>query len=108
MIIENGTIQVKQKGEGGGIDPETGYMRKASGVTWGDPIACQFYPNRYSNLGRVSGERFKTAEYTVLIEGQEFTAEQICLKDEWGALVGEFSVISAEPLQAVGQVKITI
>lgn len=108
MIIENGTIQVKQKTADCGIDPETGYMRKASSASWGEPIPCQYYPNRYSNLGRVGGEHFRTAEYTVLIEEQPFTGEQIRLLDDTGQPVGEFSVISAEPLQAVGQIRITI
>lgn len=107
MIIENGTIQVKHK-SAGGVDPNTGFARPASAVSWGDPIPCQYFPNRYSNLGRVSGEHFKTAEYTVLIEAESFGAEQIRLSDGAGGLVGEFSIISAEPLEAVGQVKITV
>lgn len=107
MIIENGTIQVKQK-TGGGIDPTTGYARPSSAVSWGDPIPCQYYPNRYTNLGRVSGEHVKSAEYTVLIELQPLGAEQIRLTDNQRGLVGEFSIISAEPLEAVGQTKITI
>lgn len=108
MIIENGYIQVKQKGEGGGIDPDTGFPRKPSEFTWGDPIPCQYYQNRYSNVGVVGDEHFKTAEYTVLIEEQPFTAEQIKLTDYGTGEIGEFSVISAEPLQAVGQIRITI
>lgn len=107
MIIENGTIQVKQK-TGGGIEPTTGYARPSSAVSWGDPIPCQYYPNRYTNLGRVSGEHVKSAEYTVLIELQPLGAEQIRLTDNQRGLVGEFSIISAEPLEAVGQTKITI
>lgn len=107
MIIENGTIQIKQKTEGG-IDPETGFARKASEISWSEPIPCQYYSNRYSNVGRVSGEHFKTAEYTVLIDEQPFTGEQIRLTDNETGLIGEFSIISAEPLQAVGQIRITI
>ena len=61
MIIENGTIQVKQK-TGGGIDPTTGYPLPYSAVSWGDPIPCQYYSNRYTYLGRVSGEHVISAE----------------------------------------------
>lgn len=107
MIIENGKIQIKQK-TGGGIDPETGHARPSSAVVWGTPIPCQYYPNKYNNLGRVSGEHFKIAEFTVLIEEQPFGAEQIRLTDNAGGLVGEFSIISSEPLAAVGQIKITV
>lgn len=107
MIIENGTIQVKHK-TGGGIDPTTGYARRSSAVSWSDPIPCQYYPNRYTNLGRVNGEHIKSAEYTVLIERQPLEAEQVRLTDNERGFVGEFSIISAEPLEAVGQIKITI
>lgn len=107
MIIENGTIQVRQK-TGGGVDLNTGYARRSSAVAWGDPIPCQFYPNRYTNLGRVNGEHVTSAEYTVLIDEQPFVAEQIRITNNAGGLVGEFSIISCEPLEAVGQIKIIV
>jgi hypothetical protein len=108
MIIENGTIELKQKATAAGIDPETGYPVKPEAATWGDPIPCQYYANKYSNLGRVNGEHFTTAEYTVLIELQPFDAEQIRLKDRQGNEVGEFSVIQTEPLEAVCELRILV
>lgn len=107
MIIEDGSIEIKKK-SAAGIDPETGHSIKPSDVSWGDPIPCQYTANRYSNIGRVRGEHFKTAEYTVLIEAQPLDAEQIRLKDRCGNIVGEFSVIYAEPLDAVCQIRILI
>lgn len=107
MIIENGTIELKQKKGGGGIDPETGYPVKAS-FTWGEPIPCQYSANKYDNLGRVNGEHFITASYTVLIELQTFEAEQLRLKDRSGKLVGEFSIMQVEPLDAVCELRILI
>lgn len=107
MIIENGSIEIKKK-SAAGIDPETGHPIKPSDVSWGDPIPCQYSANRYSNIGQVRGEHFKTAEYSVLIEAQPFDAEQIRLKNRCGNIVGEFSVISAEPLDAVCQIRILI
>ena len=108
MIIENGTIEVKQKTTGVGIDPTTGYPAKPSSAAWGEPIPCQFYANRYSNLGRVNGEHFKTAEYSILIEEQPFDAEQVRLKDRTGNIVGEFSIIQVEPLEAVCELRILV
>lgn len=108
MIIENGTIELKQKMGGGGIDPATGYPQKPSSVGWGNPIPCQYMPNQYNNLGRVNGEHFKTAEYTILIEEQPFGAEQLRLKDLAGSVVGEFSIIQAEPLEAVCEIRILV
>lgn len=109
MIIENGTIELKQKTSGGGIDPTTGYPLKPASVSWGDPIPCQYIANKYSNLGRVGGEHFKTAEYSVLIEEQPLgDAEQLRLKDRSGKVVGEFSIIQVEPLEAVCEIRIWI
>ncbi|MCE8584881.1 hypothetical protein K0E99_17605 [Bacteroides fragilis] len=107
MIIENGTIETKAKTVGK-IDPKTGYPSKPSDVSWSDPIPCQYSANKYNKLGRVSGEHFIRAEYSVLIEEQPFDAEQIRLKDLNGNVVGEFSVISVEPLTAVCEIRILV
>lgn len=108
MIIENGTIELKQKTSGGGIDPKTGYPVKPASVSWSDPIPCQYSANKYDNLGRVNGEHFTTAEYTILIEEQPFDTEQIRLKDRTGKVIGEFSVIQVEPLEAVCELRILV
>lgn len=107
MIIENGTIETKTKAVGK-IDTKTGYPSKPSDVSWSAPIPCQYSANKYNNLGRVNGEHFKRAEYSVLIEEQPFDAEQIRLKDLNGKVVGEFSVISVEPLSAVCEIRILV
>lgn len=107
MIIPNGTIEVKRK-TGGGIDPETGYPGKPSSVAWGNPIPCQYSANKHNWLGRVNGEHFTAAQYTVLIEEQPFTAEQIRLRNHAGDIVGEFSIMEIEPLEAVGELRILV
>ena len=107
MIIQNGTIEVKRK-TGGGIDTETGYPQKPGSVDWGDPIPCQYTANKCNKLGRVSGEHFTTAQYTVLIEEQPFEAEQVRLKDLAGNMVGDFSIMQVEPLEAVCELRIWV
>lgn len=107
MIIQNGTIEVKQK-TGGGINPETGYPNKPGSVSWDDPIPCQYSANKYNRLGKVNGEHFTTAQYTVLIEEQPFEAEQVRLKDLAGNMIGEFSIIQVEPLEAVCELRIWV
>lgn len=109
MIIENGTIEFKEK-TAGKIDPETGYPTKPTKVGWGEPIPCQFLPNNRNNLGRVNGERFTTATYTVLLEEQELPeSEQIRLTDRSGKNLGEFSLIAPpEYLEAVGEIRLLI
>lgn len=108
MIIENGTIEVKRKSVNG-IDTETGFPVQSSDVTWGTPIPCQWRADRYNNLGKSEGGNHTVAHYSILIESEQaFTAEQIRLKDNYGNVLGEFSVIGAEVLQAVCQVRITV
>ena len=105
MIIANGTIEVKSK-TGGGLN-QNGYPQKAE-ATWGEPIPCQYIPNKHNKLGVVNGEHFTVAQYTVLIEEQEFNAEQIRLKDRTGKELGEFSIMSVEPLEAVCEIRLLI
>lgn len=107
MIIENGTIELKSK-IGGGIDPITGYPLKPSSISWGEPIPCQYKANRYNNLGRVNGEHFTTASFEILVEEQPITSEQLRLKDNRGGVLGEFSIISVEPLEAVCELRILV
>lgn len=107
MIIQNGTIEVKRK-TGGGIDPETGYPQKPGVVGWGCPIPCQYSANKRNNLGRVNGEHFIVAQYEILIEQQPFAAEQVRLIDRAGCIIGEFSVMQVEPLDAVCELRIWV
>jgi hypothetical protein len=107
VIIQNGTIEKKGK-TGGGIDPETGHPIKPTDVVWGTPIPCQYIPNSHNNLGVSTGQHYTQATYTVLIEEQPFDSEQIRLKDKEGQIIGEFSVLSVEPLDAVCEVRILI
>lgn len=105
MIIQNGTI-VFNTADGGGLDPVTGYPVKVKS-SWGVPIPCQFYPVRQNLLARAGTEALHKASYTVLVE-DKVQGERIRLRDMDGNAIGDFSVISVEMLQAVGQSKILI
>lgn len=107
MIIPNGTIEAKEK-TGGGIDPETGYAKSAV-TSWKAPIPCQWTANKYNKLGKVNGEHFTLANYSILIEEQPFEGvEQIRLKDLSGNELGEFSIMQIEPLEAVCELRILV
>lgn len=107
MIIPNGHIEIKTK-TGGGIDPSTGFPSPAE-VSWGAPIPCQMVVSRLNKLGRTTqGEHVTTVSYSILIEDQPFSAERIRLSGNDGKVIGEFSIISMEPLEAVGQIRITV
>lgn len=108
MIIENGFIQIKRKA-GGGIDTDTG-MPIAPAVSFSKPIRCQWFANTFSWRGRtMQGGHFTQASYEILVELDEnVDGEQLRLCDASGREVGQFSVISVEPMQAVGQYKILV
>lgn len=109
MIIENGYIEVKTK-TGGGIDPTTGYPVPV-GFAYGDPIPCQYYPNRVNLQGRTGdGEAYTVLGFTILLDltQGEFNFERIRLSSMSHSMVGEFSVVQVEVLQAVNQIKITV
>lgn len=111
MIISNGYIQPKHKAvtTQAVIDPATGHPRKgAVEASWGERIECQYSANRYNALGRVLGEPHTERSYEILIEAQPFAAEQVRLLNLAGGTVGEFSIISATPLDAVGQIKLLV
>ena len=59
-------------------------------------------------LGRVDGEHFTKAQYSILIEQQTVASEQLRLTDRGGTVLGEFSIISVEELDAVCQTKILV
>ncbi|MCQ2058674.1 MAG: hypothetical protein MJY71_02455 [Bacteroidaceae bacterium] len=106
MIIQNGTIQV-QCSDGGGLD-SAGYPTSAV-QTWGAPIPCQFIPTKHNALAQRTGEPVTEQSYTILVEAQArpFRANRVRLM-QFGHVLGEFSVVSIELLEAVGEVRIIV
>ena len=107
MIIANGTIEIKKK-QVAEIDPATGYAVAPTAVSWGRPIACQYSALSYNKLARSNGEPHTSAQYNILIEQRPFNAEQIRLRDRYGNIIGEYSVIQMEPLDAVCEIRIIV
>jgi hypothetical protein len=103
MIIENGTICTKIKTGGGLVNGNP--VRPFE--NWSDPIPCNIKINQHNNKGKVDGNTFKVASYVVLIETGAFDADMVKLERD-GRGLGEFSVQSIDPLDAVGAIKITV
>lgn len=108
MIIPNGTIQVKRKKGDGGVNPDTGYAVRPSAAEWDTPIPCQYIAEKYNALALSDGEHVTAAEYTVLIDEQPFDGRQVRLADRGGTVLGEYSIIRVQPLEAVCEIKIWI
>lgn len=105
MIIPNGILEA-QTTAGSGLD-ERGFPKTAN-HTWGVPVPCQFSPVKQNYLASVNGEPVRTRSFSILIEAQDFSADRVRLTADNGKCIGEFSVISVEPLEAVCQVRIIV
>lgn len=106
MIIENGYIQVKTKTGGGMLNGKPQPVVE----TVSDPIPCNWKANKWDKKGKTLDGVFTQAQFEILVELQEFTAETLTLYDTTVAerLLGEFMVQSIEPLAATGATKITV
>lgn len=108
MIIPNGSIEIKQK-TSGGIDLVSGYAKRSSDVAWSEPIPCQILTNKFNALALSKhGNPITSASYAVLIDERPFIGEQVRLKDGQDNIIGEFSIIQIEPLEAVCEIRIWI
>ena len=84
-------------------------LRQRPDIFGSDPIPCQWTANKYDKLGKVNGEHFTVAHFSILIEAQPFEGvEQVRLKDLAGKELGEFSIMQIEPLEAVCQLRIFV
>lgn len=107
MIIENGTITVKAK-EKVNMDIATGFPTLCT-VEWCNAIACQYIPDSIDQSNKTNNEYVRTANYTILIDQQEFPSSGILkLMDRKGCELGMFPIISVEALDAVCQLKIKV
>lgn len=94
MIIENGTIELREKGRSS---------------DWCQPIACQYISKTSYIPGVSNGERAELTTYTVLIDIMDMSAfAKARLSDENGYVIGEYVIKSIEHLQAVQETKLTI
>lgn len=108
MIIQNGFIEEVTVANGG-IDQETGYPLAGS-MSFGKPIACQYFLKSNRQAVLANGERKETEQYQVLVEEQPhcFNPEKVRLTDMCGNTVGVFVVETIEPLEAVSEVRLTV
>lgn len=107
MIIPNGTVKFKMQTATTGIDPETGYPVKASS-SWSEPMPCQYIVKSLDRLAEAMGNPLTKQSYDIYVEDMPIASERLILTDYRKGAIGEFSIRSIEPLDAVCQVKISI
>ena len=108
MIIRNGFIE-EVTVINGVIDQETGYPF-AGRMSFGSPIACQYFLKSNRQAILANGERKETEQYQILVEEQPscFNPEKVRLSDKCGNTVGVFVVETVEPLEAVSEVRLNV
>lgn len=75
--------------------------------SWGEGIPCSIKTNSDTRLGKYEDGEFRQASFLVLIELAKFDAVRIKL-ERLGEDLGEYRVISVEPLTTVGRIQIMV
>lgn len=74
---------------------------------WSEAIPCSVKTNSDNRKGKYEDGEFRHASFVVLIEGDSFSGNRISLKRRNEDL-GEYRIISVEPLESVGRIQIIV
>lgn len=86
---------------------EYGEIDTAQSVSWSNEIPCSIKTNTDTRKGKYEDGEFRQAFFTILIEISPINAKRIRLS-RLGEDLGEYRVISIEPLVTVGRVQIMV
>lgn len=74
---------------------------------WADPIPCSVKVNSDTHTGEYVEGEYRQSSFTVLLESMPFTYRSVRLS-RFGEFLGEFRVMSVEPLATVGRVRVIV
>lgn len=97
QIISRGEDSVNEYGE-----PITGEQEN-----WSEEIPCSIKTNSDTRLGKYEDGEFRQASFLILIELSKFDAVRIKL-ERLGEYLGEYRIMSVEPLTTVGRIQIMV
>lgn len=101
----NGTLQYLKVVLGG----ENEYGEPIEATTeWSDPIECSIKTNSDNRKGKYEDGEFRMASFTVLIESDEEAQFERVKLTRHSEELGEFRVMSREPLTTVGRIQILV
>lgn len=100
----NGTLRYETVTDGG-ID-EWGEPIGAK-AEWSEPIPCSIKTNSDTRKGKYEDGKFRQASFTVLVELQNIAFDRVRLERQDEPL-GDFNIISVEPLTSVGRIQIVV
>lgn len=79
----------------------------AQQTSWSDPIPCSIKTNNDTRKGKYEDGEFRQASFIILIESESFDAERVKLS-RLGEELGEYRIMSVEPLVTVGRTQIMV
>lgn len=79
----------------------------AQQTSWSDPIPCSIKTNNDTRKGKYEDGEFRQASFIILIESVGFDAERVKLS-RLGEELGEYRIMSVEPLVTVGRTQIMV
>lgn len=102
----NGNLKYQTLAENGQVN-EYGEPVAAQ-VSWSDPVPCSIKTNSDTRKGKYEDGEFRMASFTILIECVDgFNADRVKL-ERLGEDLGEYRVLSVEPLATVGRIQILV
>lgn len=89
------------------VEDQYGEISSEATPEWSEEIPCSIKTNSDSRKGSYEDGEFRNASFTILIELEKFPYKRIRLKrlDED---LGEFQILSSEPLTTVGRTQIIV
>lgn len=100
----NGTLRYEILSEGE-VD-EYGEPNPAQ-CAWSEAIPCSIKTNSDNRKGRYEDGVFRQSSFTILLECIPFPYNRVKL-ERLGEALGEFRVMSVEPLTTVGRIQIVV
>lgn len=86
---------------------EYGEVATGQTTTWSDELPCSIKTNNDTRKGQYEDGEFRQASFTVLLEVSPIDAKRVKLS-RLGEALGEYRVLSVEPLASVGRIRITV
>lgn len=100
----NGYIRYEIQMDGG--MNEFGEMIPAL-ACWSDPIPCMVSTVNDDRAGSYADGEFRKASYIILIESARIAMDRVSI-ERYGEDLGEFRVLSVEPIPSMGRIKIMV
>ena len=102
----NGVLQYQIVSQSEELD-EYGEIATEQSVSWSEEIPCSIKTNKDTRKGKYEDGEFRQASFNILIEGSSIDANRVKLS-RLGEDLGEYRVLSVEPLTTVGRVQIMV